>query len=117
MSTDSKSARIAAKWWLQARNRNNLAGEAIAIRIGHEIDPAAFIVGIEDGELQREVADTMRKIDERTAELASAPPSNTALLRQALGALERYSRWAADMDTELTAANVISDIKARLGID
>ncbi len=36
------------------------------------------------------------------------------LLRQALQALERYSRWAADIETEMSAANVISNLKCRL---
>lgn len=36
------------------------------------------------------------------------------LLRQALQSLERYVRWAADMDTELAAANAISALKRRL---
>ena len=42
--------------------------------------------------------------------------SDEALLRQALAILQRYSRWAADMGTELEAANTISALKARLGI-
>lgn len=39
-----------------------------------------------------------------------------ALLRQALEILQRYSRWAADMDTELEAANTIGALIARLGV-
>ena len=67
------SAKIAAKWYLQARNRNNLAGEAIAISIGHEIDAAAFVEAIEDPELQRYVTDWMRKIDRAMTSSPKAP--------------------------------------------
>lgn len=108
------AARVAAKWYLQAHNRMNLAGEAIAISIGHEIDREGFLAGIHDNELARSVTDWMRKIDRRNGELATAGPTDRALMRKALEALEAYSRWAASMDVEMQAHNAITDLRTAL---
>lgn len=63
LKTNESAARVAAKWWLQARNRMNIAGEAIAIHIGHELDSAAFVEAINDPDLSKHVTKTMRQLD------------------------------------------------------
>ena len=55
------------------------------------------------------------RIDAVKAQRAAAPAiDDVPLLRSALDVLQRYSRWAADMGTELDAENAIRDLKARL---
>lgn len=86
------AAKVAAKWWLQARNRLNIAGEAIAIHIGHELDPGAFIAGVNDPELQKHVTQTMRKLD--SSLIVAALQGKPILDENALRA--RFEKLASD---------------------
>jgi hypothetical protein len=76
-----RCACIAAKWYRQCHMRMDIGGEAIAIRIGHEIDGAAFVASIEDKAIAAEAA----KLIDNIAARLSAP--------QAVGC-----EWHADDD-------------------